>query len=250
MKIICSGMSKTGTKTLCEALRTLGFKVYDFEEQYFYQSDDWFRFLETRDRNILKEMYKDVDAITDTPACVFWEELMEIFPEAKVVHMERQGGEESYVKACRVQTATLHKLKYLYWISPNFRKLKKHLMMAGTLVAYGLMKPDLPWQLMEDWPAAMALRYRQTNTRVKEVVPKEKLLEFKHQDGWKPLCEFLGVEIPKTEYPHRNKGGSITDEIVDTSYIFEPIHRDVKISAAVIVCLLAIAAYMLWNLFH
>ena len=84
MKIICSGMSKTGTKTLCEALRTLGFKVYDFEEQYFYQSDDWFRFLETRDRNILKEMYKDVDAITDTPACVFWEELMEIFPEAKV----------------------------------------------------------------------------------------------------------------------------------------------------------------------
>ena len=64
-------MSKTGTKTLCEALRMLGFKVYDFEEHFFYLSDDWYKFLKTGDLSILKEMYEDVDAITDSPACVF-----------------------------------------------------------------------------------------------------------------------------------------------------------------------------------
>ena len=84
MKVICSGMSKTGTKTMAEALRILGFKVYDFEEHYFYLYDEWFKFVETGDKNLLKEMYADVDAITDTPACVFWEEFMNLFPEAKV----------------------------------------------------------------------------------------------------------------------------------------------------------------------
>jgi len=242
-------MSKTGTKTLCEALRTLGFKVYDFEEHYFYLSDDWFKFLETGDLNILKEMYKDVDAITDSPACVFWEELLRVFPDAKVVHMER-SGEEDYVQSCEGQSATFDgALKHLYWISPNFRKLKRHLSMSATLVVYGLLKPDLPWQLFEDWPAGMALRYRQTNTRVKAVVPEDKLLYFKHQHGWKPLCDFLGVPVPKVEYPHRNKGGSITDEIVNTSYIFDPIYRDVKIAGAVFAVLLAIGVYLLWNFF-
>ena len=37
--------------------------------------------------------------------------------------------------------------------------------------------------------------------------PKDKLLVFRSQDGWKPLCEFLGKEIPQQPYPWRNKGG-------------------------------------------
>ena len=82
-----------------------------------------------------------------------------------------------------------------------------------------------------------------------QVVPEDKLLYFKHQHGWKPLCEFLGVPVPKVEYPHRNKGGSITDEIVNTSYIFEPIYRDVKIAGVVFAVLLAIGVYFLWNFF-
>jgi len=249
MKVICSGMSKTGTKTLCEALRILGYQVNDFEEQYFYQTEDWFKFLESGDLSILKKMYENVDAITDTPACVFWEELLNLFPEAKVVHMERNGGEENYVESCKVQSGTFGAFRHLYWISPNFRRLKRHLMMAGTLVAFGLLKPDYPWQVMSDWPAATGIRYRQTNTRVREVVPKERLLHFKHQDGWKPLCEFLGVPVPDVEYPHRNKGGSITDEIVSTSYIFDPINRDIKIAIAILVVALAVVAYLLWNFF-
>jgi hypothetical protein len=39
---------------------------------------------------------------------------------------------------------------------------------------------------------------------IREIVPKERLLEFKAADGWGPLCEFLGREVPKGGYPHRN----------------------------------------------
>lgn len=33
---------------------------------------------------------------------------------------------------------------------------------------------------------------------------KDKVLEFKAQDGWGPLCEFLGKGIPDAKYPNRN----------------------------------------------
>jgi len=233
---------------MAEALRILGYKVFDFEEQYWYQSEDWIKFLESGDTKILKEMFEDVDANTDVPASVFWEEFLKLFPDAKVIHMERKS-EEDWVDSARGQTATFGKYKWMYFLSPSFRKLKNHLMMAGTCSVGALVRPSYPWQSMENWPAVQAVRYRQTNMRVRKVVPPERLLVFKHQEGWGPLCKFLGVAEPKVPYPHRNKGGSITDEIVATSYIFEPITRDLKISFSIIFILIAVCIYFLWNLY-
>ncbi len=36
---------------------------------------------------------------------------------------------------------------------------------------------------------------------VKKTVPKEKLLIFEAKQGWKPLCEFLQVQVPENDYP-------------------------------------------------
>jgi hypothetical protein len=35
-------------------------------------------------------------------------------------------------------------------------------------------------------------------------------LEFKLKDGWKPLCEFLGKEVPNEPFPHVNEGKWLT----------------------------------------
>jgi hypothetical protein len=35
-------------------------------------------------------------------------------------------------------------------------------------------------------------------------VPKDRLLVFEASDGWAPLCDFLGVPVPKTPYPAEN----------------------------------------------
>jgi hypothetical protein len=35
-------------------------------------------------------------------------------------------------------------------------------------------------------------------------VPKEKLLEFEPKDGWKPLCKFLGKDVPAGSCPRVN----------------------------------------------
>lgn len=47
------------------------------------------------------------------------------------------------------------------------------------------------------------------NDLVRSLVPKENLLEFHPSDGWKPLCEFLGKEIPEVEFPNINEGDSL-----------------------------------------
>ena len=77
-----------------------------------------------------------------------------------------------------------------------------------------------------------------------QVVSPEKLLIFKNQDGWEPLCKFLGVPVPDVPYPHLNKGGSVTEEVAANSYIFEPIKRDVKISLAIIAISIALLIVM------
>ena len=36
------------------------------------------------------------------------------------------------------------------------------------------------------------------------LVPPERFLEWGVQDGWEPLCQFLGKEVPKKEFPKGN----------------------------------------------
>ena len=40
--------------------------------------------------------------------------------------------------------------------------------------------------------------------RIRDIVPKDKLLEFNVKQGWEPLCNFLGKPIPDTPFPHVN----------------------------------------------
>ena len=85
MKIICSGLSKTGTKTMAGALTMLGYTVYDFEEQYFYQCDQLLRMMkEGWTDDDIREVFEKPDAVTDVPGNYLWEDMLRVFPDAKV----------------------------------------------------------------------------------------------------------------------------------------------------------------------
>ena len=47
-----------------------------------------------------------------------------------------------------------------------------------------------------DGPEASEAYFNKWVEEVKATVPKEKLLIFEAKQGWKPLCEFLGVPEP------------------------------------------------------
>ena len=85
MKVIVAGFGKTGTKTLNAALSILGYKVYDFLEHFWYHRRYWNKIFDGKGTiDDFKEMYEDVDAVMDTPANMFWEEIHKAFPDAKV----------------------------------------------------------------------------------------------------------------------------------------------------------------------
>ena len=86
MKVILAGISKTGTKSMVLALKGLGFNVHDYLEHYLYNRDAWLKICyDGGSIEEFREMYQGVDAVADSPAWYFWEELHLAFPDAKVI---------------------------------------------------------------------------------------------------------------------------------------------------------------------
>ena len=47
--------------------------------------------------------------------------------------------------------------------------------------------------------------YREHYAKVRRMVPKERLLEYRLGSGWGPLCKFIGKEVPAEEFPFLNE---------------------------------------------
>lgn len=48
------------------------------------------------------------------------------------------------------------------------------------------------------------IKYMTHYEHIRDIVPKENLLEMELGDGWEPLCNFLGVPVPEVPYPCSN----------------------------------------------
>jgi hypothetical protein len=48
-------------------------------------------------------------------------------------------------------------------------------------------------------------------TEVRSLVPPDRLLEFRIDEGWEPLCNFLGEEVPDTPFPNGNDMKSFSE---------------------------------------
>jgi len=247
MKVIFAGYSKCGTKTMAEALRILGYNVYDFMENYEYLGDKWMKiFKEGGTKDDFYEMYKDVDAVTDAPAFTFWREILEAFPDAKIIFHERPEDEWWPSMEKQLQSWEGFTLKLQNYLSPTKYRLfvwAQHMFVA----VFGV---QLKMYLIGDNPTnEMLMRhsYRAHNAYVKSCAPKDQLLEFNIKDGWKPLCEFLKVPIPESEFPHKNKKASVTQEMMDTNSLFIRMQREMTVSLSLLTGLSMFCLYKVFT---
>ena len=203
MKIICAGVGKTGTKSIAKALRHLGFTVFDWEEQTFDFQDHWVDVFQNGAQLDVKRVYQHADAIVDAPGNFFWEEILEAYPDSKVILSERE--EDSWLKSAVNQLQVIEAVisrRFLCVLSPTSRKrLFVTYSVINALV--GSANPKSGFILRK--------RYREHNRRVKSLVPPEKLLVYNVKQGWKPLCDFLGCEVPTVAFPHENIKGEIAE---------------------------------------
>ncbi|MCB1433783.1 MAG: hypothetical protein KDK75_15235 [Alphaproteobacteria bacterium] len=59
--------------------------------------------------------------------------------------------------------------------------------------------------------------YNRHIEEVKATVPADRLLVFTVDQGWDPLCRFLGVPVPDTPFPNVNDRAEIKKVIADMS---------------------------------
>ena len=201
MKIICAGYAKTGTKSIAKALRHLGFTVFDFEEQTFDFVDHWFDVFQNGTKPDVKRVYQNADACTDMPGCFFVEEILEAFPDCKVILSVRE--EESWIESLVRQLDSVYALrsKTRTMLSPTARKME-YVLDSFLNAAIGSFNTKSTYVIRK--------RYRIHNHRVKSIVPADKLLVYNVKDGWKPLCDFLECDVPTVAFPRENVKAEIT----------------------------------------
>lgn len=71
------------------------------------------------------------------------------------------------------------------------------------------MTQELHVRLLRDWGSIGPDMYGKHNQQVRDLVPKDQLLEYNVKQGWGPLCRFLEMDVPDKPFPKLNEGGSI-----------------------------------------
>jgi len=207
LKIIGTGLGRTGTKSLKLALdQLLGGSCFHMTElltnparlKYFKKGQktgvfDW------------DQLFNGYIATTDYPTCLYYEELMEKYPDAKFIHTHRDP--ESWYASVR-ETIYRGKPKNgkdimrLVWNlirSADMRKVAPVFQYTDQLIWSGQFNGQF-----ENKAAAIKVFHNHFE-KVKATIPPDKLLVYQVQDGWQPLCKFLNVPIPKTPFPNTHK---------------------------------------------
>lgn len=64
---------------------------------------------------------------------------------------------------------------------------------------------------------------------VRRTVPADRLLVFNVKQGWKPLCDFLGLPVPSNPFPHEND-----------AMVFQRMLKRIKIASFVVIWVLPV----------
>ena len=239
MKFICVGMQKTGTKSIAKALRHLGFTVFDWEEQVFDFLDHWVDIFQNGAKLDVKRVYQNADAVVDLPATFFWEEILEAFPDCKVILSERD--EDSWVKSLKNHLEILETMKsrIVSILSPTRSKVQ-YIADCHRQALLGSLNPKST--------CVFRKRYRIHNHRVKSIVSPDMLLVYNVKQGWKPMCDFLGCEVPTVAFPHENIKGELAKTVMSLEMTRNgrQVKREIQRNVFVIISfLLAIVALFL-----
>ena len=145
-------------------------------------------------------------AITDMPAALFSRELMEAYPDAKVILNVRKDLDAWYQSF----DATVGQLSgnWVLWLAHWF---SSELFWIVHVMNHGFLGSRF-WR--GGWRRNGKDVYSEHVQKIRDLdLPAEKLLEWSVEDGWAPLCKFLGKEVPVEEFPTGNAPAAFEQRI-------------------------------------
>jgi hypothetical protein len=213
MKLIGAGLPRTGTLTQKVALEQLGLApcyhwvnvIADLD-----QVELWDRALDGE--AIWDRVFDGQQATVDWPGGYFYRELIDAYPDAKVLLSVRdpQSWEPSFRETIWTMSygATLMPLlaRARAEIDPRWKRYLELVdrMFWGPLGTFAA--GNEPQQLID--------QMLEHNAEVQRVVPADRLLVWEVTDGWEPLCEFLGLDVPDEPLPHANDRDTFLQRVI------------------------------------
>ncbi len=188
--MIGAGLGRTGTNSLKAALeRLLGGSCYHTHEVILHLDHvpRWQAALEAGDAD-WDAIYAGYVATVDWPGCKFWRQLADRYPGAPVVLSTRASADEWWRSCERTVFASM-----------------KRGPLPGLEAWYQMMQVAMqPFTGRWDDRDAAVAAYEQHNAAVRAGVPGGRLIEWRPELGWEPLCRALNIETPSEPFPHLN----------------------------------------------
>ena len=215
LQVIGAGLSRTGTASFSRALEILLHgPVYHGGTQTTLGPEieikSWIQILShwparnDADKRLILDLMAGrlagYAATTDAPASGLVPELMELYPDAKIVCTVRDP--KAWAKSVEAisNTTTMWFLRFVLFPLPALRYFVDYInvLREAWIKLYGEREP------------LTVQTYNRHIDWLKEIVPADRLVFFDVKDGWGPLCEALGKEVPDgIAFPRINDGEAI-----------------------------------------
>ena len=188
LQVIGAGLGRTGTASLKVALeQLLGGRCYHMSEAFGNPANPPLWLDASRGRADWDRIFEGYVAAVDYPACGFWRQLVDHYPEAKVILSLRDP--EKWFESTR-ETIFGDRIRALTAMTPDedffqacvYRDFVGHFGDRAFIADY----------------------FNRHVEAVKAQIPADRLLVYEVGEGWEPLCRFLGVPEPDEDFPHVN----------------------------------------------
>jgi hypothetical protein len=220
LRLINTGLGRTGTTSLKAALERLGFgpgyhmfDVVSSDERLAQwekvvcdgQPPDW------------EAIFEGYASAVDGPCAIYYRQIMEAYPEAKLILTVRDADrwyqstyDTLYQFALKIRES-----------SPAADSMPARVYrLTSTLIWDGLFGGRF-----SDKEYALEVFHRHNQDVVDQVDP-DNLLVYDVKQGWEPLCAFLGLEAPSEDFPRLNDAESMRKVIGQVSSGVSPVFPD------------------------
>ena len=194
LAVFGAGFGRTGTTSIKLALEQLGFGPCHHMSDVFKNEAELPTWRDAADGKPIdwRSAFAGWRSAMDWPSTHYWREIARAWPDAKVLLPVRPESAwvASFSQTIRRLIESRASVPSPYW--------RDVLAMAQKMIAEQTFD-----NAMHD-DDVLLRKYRERTEQVVNEIPADQLLVYHVADGWQPLCDFLGVGIPDTDFPRTN----------------------------------------------
>ncbi|KPI43233.1 uncharacterized protein AB675_6777 [Cyphellophora attinorum] len=187
-------------------------------QKYFPSTSKWSPFPKARSQACISAKEFDAvlghsSAVLDTHAAIFAYDLIQAYPDAKVISNQRPDLDKwtNSIMGSLGAARTHPVIRVAKWFETEMWHQSSICFDLILAAGFGYAFSGGSFE------AGVLGRAKHLNIQhsamVRGAVPKEMLLEWSVEQGWEPLCKFLGKPVPEVPFPNKNASSSFAARV-------------------------------------